>query len=296
MDRVNALLAFVQAVDQGSFVAASQQLGISASAVGKSIARLETRIGVRLINRSTRSLTLTLEGTRFLDRCRRILAEIDAAEQELSLASAIPAGRLRVSLPMMGEPFVSVLAGFQRLHPGIDLDVLFTDRKIDLIEEGFDVVLRTGPIEDSGLILRCLGTFRMVLVASPDYLRERGSPENPVDLAHHRTIAMRFADSGRLQPWQLLVDGRLTQIDPPNPTICSSIEGRLAFAVGGVGIAYLPDFCVRNQLADGRLMLILDEHAAFRNTVHMLWSSSRHMAPRLRAFIDFVAQNPMLGP
>lgn len=295
MDRVNALIAFVHAVDQGSFVAASQHLGISASAVGKSISRLEARIGVRLIARTTRSLTLTLEGTRFLERCRRIIAEIDAAEQEFSLASATPAGRLRVSFPMFGEPFVSVLAKFQRQYPSIDLDVLFTDRKVDLVEEGFDIVLRTGVIEDSGLISRRLGTFRMILAASPDYLLTHGTPGKPEDLQHHRTIALRFASSGRLQPWQLLVDGKMGQLEPPNPTICSSIEARLEYAVCGVGIVYLPDFCVRHHLADGRLVSVLDTQATFRNTAHLLWNSNRHMAPRVRAFIDFAADHLSLG-
>jgi len=296
MDSVNALVVFVQVADSGNFVGAAQHLGVSASAVSKTIARLEERIGVRLFHRSTRSLALTAEGARFLERCRRILSEIEAAEQEFTEIATQPKGKLRVSLPMLGEPFISTFAGFQRAWPDVELDVLFTDRTVDLVEEGFDVVLRTGNLGDSRLTAKRLGTFRMVLAASPDYLAEHGSPATPDDLWRQRCILFRFPDTGKFQPWLLRGTDGIEAFQPPAATICSSVEARLGYALEGVGIAYLPDFSVRDHLAAGRLLPILDDRCTYSNTVHMLWSGGRHASPKLRAFIDYVSENLPLNP
>ena len=164
MDSLNNFVVFVQVAETRSFVAAGRLLGVSASAVGKSMARLEDRLGVRLFHRSTRSVTLTAEGTLFLERSRRILAEIEAAELELRQATDAPRGRLRVSLPLVSSLVLPVLSDFMRMYPDIELDLDFTDRLVDVIEEGFDAVVRTGAPADSRLSARRLGTYRAMLV------------------------------------------------------------------------------------------------------------------------------------
>lgn len=169
MDSLNGFVVFVQVAETRSFVAAGRLLGVSASAVGKSVARPEEKLGVRLFHRSTRNITLTAEGTLFLDRCRRILAEIEAAELDLQ-ANGTPRGRLRVSLSLVSSLVLSVLSEFMHTYPEIELDLDFTDQIVNVIEEGFDAVVRTGEPHDSRLTARRLGAFRSLLVASPDYL------------------------------------------------------------------------------------------------------------------------------
>lgn len=203
MENLGGFVVFVQVAETRSFVAAGRALGLSASAIGKRIARLEARLNVRLFHRSTRSITLTAEGARFLERCRRVIAEIDAAEQELTQSTEAPRGRLRVSLPTIGTLLLPVLADFMAAYPEIELDIDFSDRIVDVVDEGFDAVLRTGRPTDSRLSSRLLGHFRQHLVASPDYLERHGAPRTPADLAQHRCLHYRFPSSGKLEIWPL---------------------------------------------------------------------------------------------
>ncbi|WP_159982402.1 MULTISPECIES: LysR family transcriptional regulator [unclassified Novosphingobium] len=296
MDKIGSLTVFVAVAEAGSFASAGRHLGVSASAIGKSIARLEERVAVRLFHRSTRSIALTSEGSRFLERARRILAEIEAAEQELGEAAARPGGRLRISLPMLGEPFSTTFAAFAKAYPEILLDAVFTDRMVDVVEEGFDAVLRTGEIADSGLTARRLGSFRMMLVASPAYLADVPAPRHTTDLAAQRCIVFRFSETGRFQPWLLAADEGLVAIEPKPAILCSSLEGRLGLARAGAGIAYLPDFTVRDDLAAGTLVPVLDTHTTYSNSVRLLWAAGRHMPPKLRAFVDFLTAHLPLNP
>ncbi len=242
LDSLNGFVVFVQVAETRSFVAAGRLLGISASAIGKSVARLEDRLGVRLFHRSTRSITLTAEGTLFLERSRRILAEIEAAQLELSQASAAPRGRLRVSLPLVSSLVLPVLGEFMRAYPEIELDLDFTDQLVDVIEDGFDAVVRTGAPADSRLSARRLGAFGYLLVASPGYLAQRGTPRVPEDLLQHSCLHYRYPHSGKLEPWVLRRAAGAPELQLPTSMICNNIETRLCFALQGLGIAYLPDF------------------------------------------------------
>lgn len=288
MDSLNGFVVFVQVAETRSFVAAGRLLGVSASAVGKSVVRLEEKLGVRLFHRSTRSVTLTAEGTLFLERSRRILAEIEAAELELSQASTAPRGRLRVSLPLVSSLVLPVLAEFMREYPEIELDLDFTDRMVDVIEEGFDAVVRTGEPTDSRLTARRLGAFRSVLVASPGYLKLRGTPQVPADLLLHTCLHYRFPSSGKLEPWALRQEPGAAELQLPTSMICNNIETRLCFALQGLGIAYLPDFAIREPLADGRLQSILADHVERTGVFHILWPASKHPSPKVRALVDFL--------
>ncbi|WBW60261.1 LysR family transcriptional regulator [Klebsiella electrica] len=288
MDNLNGFVVFVRVAETRSFVAASRLLGVSASAIGKSVARLEEKLGVRLFHRSTRSITLTAEGTLFLERSRRILAEIEAAEMELSQATAAPRGRLRISLPLVSSLVLPVLGEFMREYPAIELDLDFTDRLVEVIEEGFDVVVRTGDPTDSRLSARKLGTFRSMLVASPDYLARRGIPEVPADLLDHTCLHYRFPNSGKLEPWALRQAPGEADLQLPTSMICNNIETRVCFALQGLGIACLPEFSIREPLADGRLRTILADRVERTGVFYVLWPASRHPSPKIRAMVDFL--------
>lgn len=288
MDSLNGFIVFVQVAEKRSFVAAGRELGVSASAVGKSVVRLEEKLGVRLFNRSTRSVTLTAEGVLFLERSRRILAEIEAAEQELSQATDAPRGRLRVSLPLVSSLVLPVLGEFMRAYPQIELDLDFTDRIVDVIAEGFDAVVRTGEPEDSRLSARRLGNFKMKLVASPAYLSLRGTPQTPADLLQHSCLHFRFPNSGKLESWALTQRPDEPKLQLPVSMICNNIETRLCFALQGLGITYLPDFSIQKQLADGQLVPILDNYVKRTGVFHILWPASKHPSPKVRALVDFL--------
>ncbi|GLY59863.1 transcriptional regulator [Pectobacterium carotovorum subsp. carotovorum] len=288
MDSLNGLAVFVQVAETRSFIAAGRLLGVSASAVGKSIARLEEKLGVRLFHRSTRSITLTAEGSLFLARSRRILAEIEAAELELSQTSAVPRGRLRVSLPLVSSLVLPVLGEFMREYPEIELDLDFTDRMVDVIEEGFDAVVRTGDPVDSRLTARRLGAFRSLLVAAPDYLTRRGTPQIPVDLMQHACLHYRFPNSGKLEPWALRLPPGEPELPLPTSMVCNNIETRLCFALQGLGIAYLPDFSISEPLASGHLQPILTDYVERSGVFYVLWPASKHPSPKVRALVDFL--------
>ncbi|MGQ7744254.1 LysR family transcriptional regulator [Pectobacterium brasiliense] len=288
MDSLNGFVVFVQVAETRSFVAAGRLLGVSASAVGKSIARLEEKLGVRLFHRSTRSITLTAEGSLFLARSRRILAEIEAAELELSQTSAVPRGRLRVSLPLVSSLVLPVLGEFMRKYPEIELDLDFTDRMVDVIEEGFDAVVRTGDPVDSRLTARRLGTFRFLVVAAPDYLAQSGCPQTPADLMQHTCLHYRFPNSGKLEPWALRLPPGEPELPLPTSMICNNIETRVCFALQGLGIAYLPDFSIREQLAEGQLQPILTDYVERSGVFYVLWPASKHPSPKVRALVDFL--------
>lgn len=288
MDSLNGFTVFVQVAETRSFVAAGRLLGVSASAVGKSVARLEEKLGVRLFHRSTRSITLTAEGLLFLERSRRILAEIEAAELELSQASGSPRGKLRVSLPLVSSLVLPVLGEFMAAYPEIELDLDFSDRLVDVIEDGFDAVVRTGKPSDSRLSARHLGSFELMLVASPAYLQQHGTPQNPADLRNHLCLHYRLPNSGKLEPWPLQLAAGEADIQLPTSMICNNIETRVCFARQGRGIACLPDFSVVSHLADGSLCRVLADKARRTNEFNILWPSSKHPSPKVRVLVDFL--------
>jgi DNA-binding transcriptional LysR family regulator len=293
MDNLQELLAFVRAAEQHGFVPAGRQLGVSPSAVGKSIARLEHKLGVRLFHRSTRRISLTAEGELFLARCQRLLEDLADAQQEVSNFARAPRGKLRVSLPVVGyRMLLPVLPDFVARYPDIELDLDFSDRLVDAVDEGFDAVVRSGELIDSRLRTRALGPFRLVLVAAPAYLAAHGTPGSPDELAGHACLRYRFASTGKLQEWALQAPGGEAVALPPLRTAMTSnnIESLICAAGQGLGIAFLPDFAVRESLAEGRLRTVLDGHTLGEGRFSVLWPASRHLSPRLRAWIDFLAE------
>ena len=291
MDSLGSLNAFVRAAETRSFTVAGRQLGVSSSAIGKSVARMEERLGVRLFHRSTRSITLTAEGALFLDRCRRIFSEIEAAELELSQTHEAPRGTLRVGLPLVGMLMIPTLAAFMRTYPEIMLDLDFSDRIIDVIEEGFDAVVRFADAGDTRLMSRALGTYRRRLVAAPAYLAAKGVPKTPDDLKAHACLHHRFPTSRRFEQWPLPPEQAGVEIELPKTAVASTLEPLIYMAEQGLGIAYLPDFAIGRQLREGLLVTVLDDYTDRSGPLRVLWPSSRHLAPKLRAFVDFLAAN-----
>jgi DNA-binding transcriptional LysR family regulator len=301
MDSLSSFSTFVHAAETRSFTEAGRRMGLSASAVGKTIARLEAHLGVRLFHRTTRSIALTPEGERLLDSCRRILAEVDEVENELAGNRAAPRGKLRVSLPLLGRLFAPALASFMRQYPDIELDLDYSDRLVDIVDEGFDLAIRTGEGVDSRLMSRRIGVYHLVLVASPAYLALRGTPTEPSDLATHALLHHRYPTTGKLEPWPLRRESDGQEPTLPVAAAASTLAPLLEMAEAGAGITCLPDFIVQQSLRDGDLVQVLAAHTEHANVFRAVWPSSRHIAPRLRVFIDHLGaslfpENAQAGP
>jgi DNA-binding transcriptional LysR family regulator len=288
MDHMSGMVIFTRAAETLSFAEAGRQLGLSASAIGKAVARLEARLGVRLFHRSTRSVNLTPEGELFLARCQRILSEIEEAESELAISRAKPTGRLRVSIPLVGTLLMPVLSAFMRRYPEVQLDMDFSDRIVDVIDDGFDVVLRTGNAVDSQLTMRTLGHYSHVIVGSPAYLAQHGAPRAPEALAAHACLQHRFPRTGRLRPWVFTRNGEVFEVELASTAIASAVEPLIALAAEGLGLASVPDFAVREQLANGSLVTVLQEFTRESIAFQALWPSGRMTPPKVRVFVDFI--------
>jgi DNA-binding transcriptional LysR family regulator len=299
MDNLNMLAAFVRAAETLSFVSAGRALGVSASAIGKSIVRLEHELGVKLFHRSTRQIGLTEEGAVFFERCRGALKEIEEAEADLSKAKGVPCGRLKISVPAIGyRLLLPVIPQFRREYPEIELDIDFSDRMVDIINEGFDAVIRGGPLPDSTLTARPLGPYRFIVCASPTYFVERGEPKNSRDLENHVCLRFKYPSNGKLQEW--ILDGASVLQGARGPArsmqlVLSNTEAVLMAAIQGLGIAYIPDFVANDALAEGKLRRVLDSVSTREGTFRIVWVTNRYMLPKLRVFVDFLGQRLYAG-
>lgn len=287
VDSLSALRAFVAAADSRSFKAAGQQMGVSSSAIGKTVARLEAQLATSLFHRTTRTISLTEAGSLFLPRARRVLDELRAGEAELAEASGSPRGRLRVSLPLTKSLLTTALATFVADYPLVELDLDYSDRMVDVIEEGFDAVIRTGETGDSRLLQRTLGRFRWRLVAAPAYITQHGRPETASQLAGHVCLRQKFS-SGLIAPWPLRADAGVAV---PVSLTASIIDPLLDLALAGAGIAAFPDFLVRDALTDGALLPVLDGETGQNGVMTILWPASRFRVPKVRAFVDCMAEH-----
>ncbi len=291
MDRLAGLSAFVRTADLGSFVAAGRVLGLSPSAVGKAVTRLENQLGVRLVQRSTRSLRLTEEGRTFHERCRRILDDLDDAHESILRTREAPRGQIRLSCPVVAYHFlVPVLPEFMERYPEITLDLDFSDRMVDLIEEGVDVAIRSGQLPDSRLMARALQPFRLLLCASPTYLAHHGTPRCPRDLEVHRGIAFRYPNSGKLQDWPLRCSEGAGGPRIHHVMTCNNMEALRGAVTRGLGIGCMPDFLADEPLRTGTLVPILSDHLDLPGQFNVIWPSSRHLSPKIRVFVDFLAE------
>lgn len=290
MHDLNDMAIFARVVQQGGFSAAASALGLPKSNVSRRVARLEDALGARLLERTTRRLHLTEIGTIYLAHCRRIVEEAEEAELSVDRLLEAPRGLLRLTTSVTtGQHLLApLLAGFMRAHPEVTVDLALTNRVVDVIEEGLDVAIRVGALADSSLIARALGESGYRFCASADYLHERGAPNDPADLAGHDCLIMR-ADSLPAR-WQLIGPGgaRTATIEPR--AVVDDFTTLRRIVLDGAGIALLPDYLWHGQ-DDARLIPILPGWSLPPVRIHAVYPSHRGATPKVRAFLDYLAEN-----
>jgi LysR family transcriptional regulator for bpeEF and oprC len=292
-DRLGSILAFVRVAELGSFAKAAKALGVSASAVSKSVARLEERLELRLFQRTTRALTLTEEGHLFFQRCEKVLAELDDAERSMQDRAAHPAGILKVGLPAaLGRlKIVPALGILTERYPALRIDASFDDRLTDLIDAGLDAVVRIGEPRDSRLVARRIGTVRYIVCASPSYIETHGKPQSPDDLDRFVCIMRVRHCNETYAEWKFASpqDGSLFERKVTGPLGFDSNDAIVDAGLAGDGLVQLHTYMAEPYLKSGQLVQVLSEYAADGPPISVLFPSNRHLAPKVRVFIDFVA-------
>lgn len=282
------MAAFVHTVETGSFTLAATRLGVSKSVTGKSVARLEQRLGVKLLNRTTRSVSLTEEGRLYYQSCLRVMEELDQAESILAARQQVVTGVVRISLPISyGRLCVMpILTAVSARYPQLNLDISFTDRRVDLIEENVDLAIRLGATGDyATLAARQLATQQSVICAAPAYLQRRGVPVNLADLAAHDCLG--FSKDGRVLPWKILdAHGNLKRVEPITRHIVSHGEALRDAAIGGMGIAYLSAWLAGDAIQQGQLQILAFATPESDAPITALWPVSRDLSPRIRVIVD----------
>jgi DNA-binding transcriptional LysR family regulator len=284
------MAVFVRAVETGGFSSAARMLGLTPSAVSKVISRLEDRLGVRLLHRTTRTLSLTHEGVAFYQRSIRILREIDEAEQAISQFHAAPRGTLKVNAAVAFATYqiVPLLPEFLGLYQDIHLELTVNDRVVDLLEEGVDVAIRIGARIDSSLVSRQLAEDRRLICAAPSYLERRGVPETPEDLLHHNCLAW-IGNQGGLNDWPFVGPDGPEVISVSGNAEVNSGETLYEMTLAGLGIARIAEFRVGADIKAGRLVsLLADQHRPDVLPIHAVYPHRRHLLPKVRAFVDFL--------
>jgi LysR family transcriptional regulator for bpeEF and oprC len=290
LDSLTSIALFVRIAETRSFSAAAHQLGISAPAVSKGLARLEQRLGVQLLNRTTRKVSLTDDGRAFLDRCRQILADAQDAEELLTRRRVALSGRLRVQMPV-GFGRIVVLPLIPRLleaYPELAIDIELSDRLVDLADEAIDVALRIGEIPDSRLIAKKIYAIRFVTCTSPAYLARHGTPRTPEELAEHSCLPYWVPRTGRYRPWEFARDGVPFTLQINGHLNINNSEALMDAAVAGAGIVSVSTFLAADALAAGKLRAVLTDFATEGPPVSAVYLPSRQLSPRVRAFLDFV--------
>ena len=288
MDRLSSMAAFVTAADVGSFAAAAVQLGQSPQMVAKHVAFLENRLGSRLLNRTTRRQSLTEVGRTYYERCKIVLAEVDAADALAQERQAVPRGRLRVSAPVTfgAHSLMPLITRYLREHPEVEIDLALTDRFVDLVEEGHEVVFRVGLLDESGLIARALSPYRLAACASPAYLRACGTPATPEDLSDHECLGYAYWPRPAEAEWYFVRDGSRHSVRVRSRLQVNDSRALMAAAIDGYGIVMGPEDVLRDALISGQLVRILTDFTGPSRPMHLLYVSDRRQTPKLRNFID----------
>jgi DNA-binding transcriptional LysR family regulator len=287
MDRLASMQAFVQVVDSGSFAGAAKRLAASPAAVTHHVQALEDRLGVQLLNRTTRRLSLTEVGRTFYQHSAQILAQVEEAERSATLLQTTPRGLLRLNTSEgIARVVMPLIAEFTAAHPEMSFDVVLTDRMVDMVEGGFDLALRAGPLPDSSLISRKLALGKLILCAAPDYLARRGAPQRPEDLAGHNCLIYQMLGNewrfnGRAGDVAVAVSGNLRS---------NSLEAVRRAALSGQGIGLLAAVVVAEDLQKGALVRLLPQYDANEVVIQAVYPASRHLSVKTRSFLDFLAQ------
>ncbi|MDP4078223.1 LysR family transcriptional regulator [Acidovorax sp. A1169] len=287
LDPLAGITVFVTTAHSDNFTQAADRLGLTKSAVGKSIARLEDRLGARLFHRTTRLTRLTADGEAYLAACTSAMQEITAAQATLSSGNPVLKGRVHIDMPVaFGRRVVlPALVQIARPHPGLQLSLTFTDATSDLLADDVDIAIRFGALKDTGhLVARRLATQPRVICASPGYLREHGEPTHLAEIAGHRCVV--GALRGPPMVWFVRDQGVEKRITPPATHQISDGEAMVDAALQGLGLAQLPISMVRDQVGDGRLRLVLHQYAGSQIDIHAIWPQRAHLSPRVRYIVD----------
>jgi len=291
IDHTGEMSAFVQVVEAQGFSAAAPALGLTPSAVSKLITRLETRLGVRLLQRTTRALSLTADGEAFYAQARRIVGEIAALEAELTDRRGTPQGLLRIttSLAFSTHQLAPRIGEFLERYPAVQLELTPTDRVVDMIEEGMDVAIRIGRLADSSFMARKIGEDVRLVCAAPGYLARHGQPMRPEALAQHNCIVSR--ERAHLNRWQFRVDGQLREIEVGGRLAVSDGEAQLRLGLQGLGIVRLTRLTVAGAIKAGEMVVLLEDFSAEEPVpIHAVYPHRRHLAPKVTAFVDFIRE------
>jgi DNA-binding transcriptional LysR family regulator len=291
LERLTGIIAFARAASLGSYTAAARALGVSPSAVSKSVQRLEQQLGLSLFTRTTRSLTLTPEGRDLHERALRLLRQAEEIEQTALAARAEPAGTIKIAapLPIGVHVLCPALPRFREQYPKLAVDLRLADRVVDVIEEGIDVAIRVGDLADSRLLSRRLGPHRLCAYAAPSYLKEHGAPKHPDDLAHHICVNFRFQNSGQALRWPFLIGEHVVERMPDAGITIDASDGVSAALVAGGGIGISPSYIAASYVARGELVPILTAFAVDRSSVTAVWPESRSGSPNVKAFLSFLS-------
>lgn len=286
MDRFQSLSVFVAVADKGSFSAAASELGLSRNMVSRHVMALEEQLSARLINRTTRRVSLTSLGAAYYERAREILAELAAADREASLQSLTPKGLLRINAPVaFGTRHVApVLKAYMDRFEEVEVELTLNDRYVDLVDEGYDLAIRIGRLADSGLIARRLGDIGVIICASPSYLATHGTPRHPCDLTDHQCLGYAYASRRNL--WHFNGPDGEVEVKVKPRLWSNNGDALTAAAMSGCGIVPQPDFLVRDALIDGRLRRVLDGYTLTGLGVYAIYPHSRQLSLRVRTFID----------
>ena len=292
LERLTGLIAFARAASLGSYTAAARALSVSPSAVSKSVQRLEQRLGISLFIRTTRSLTLTSEGRDLHERALRLLREAEDIEQAALAARAEPSGVLKVAAPLpIGTQLLGpALPRFRDRHPKLTVDLRLCETKVDVVEQGFDVAIRTGDLDDSRLMSRRLAPHRICAFAAPAYLARRGTPRHPDELSEHDCVNFRFQNTGQELRWPFRIGDRDVEITPAAAITVDVGDALMAILVAGGGIGMAPPYLAAASVERKELTPVLARYAVEQSSVTAVWSRSRRGSPAVKAFIAFLRE------
>ncbi len=290
MDRIDLLQVFVRVAETGSFTRAADRLGLPRASVSTAVQQLETRLGSRLLHRTTRRVGLTPDGEVMLERARALVADMEDMEQQFLPARGQVSGRLKVDVPsrIARRLIAPALPDFFALHPAIELELGSSDRAVDLVLEGIDCALRVGPLANSSLVARPLGHFTLINCASPAYLERHGTPRTPADLPEHVAVNYASPTSGRAAPWEWLRDGETSTLRMRSQVAANNAETYIACALAGLGLIQIPAYDVREHLAAGELVEVLPDARAEPLPVQLVYPHRRNLSRRMQAFVGWL--------
>lgn len=291
MDRFDAMQAFVSVAELNGFAPAARKLGLSASAITRLVAALEDVLGARLLQRTTRSVTLTDVGARYLERARRILADVDEAESSTRSERALPSGRLVVSAPLVfGRLHVGpIMSAYLKQYPAVSGELRLSDRNVNLVDDGIDLAVRIGHLPDSGLVARRVGDMRRLVVASPRYLKKRGTPHRPTDVVDHDVI--QFTGTSSLSEWRFLEGGKEIRVPHTSRYSTNSVDAAVLNAEQDGGLAMVLAYQVAASLKAGRLKIVLAGYEPPPLPINLVYPTARLLSAKVRTFIDLVVES-----